>query len=247
MDILPLLFQGFIWFLAGMVTGVTSFGGNLFAIPMLTLAAPVREAILQGCLSGMSMICAVSCIYRRWIPWREVLCIGLATLPGVPLGVAFLQYAGPGLLLCAAGASLILFLLWQWLSRRLHAAEGPVSRWWSLPLGVAAGIMMGAVGMGGPPIALYAYLRHWGKEATIGGLNAACVLTLLGVLAGQWEAGFYTAPILKASLAGAVCSVGGIVASVPLVRRLNARLFRRLLLVMIGFSALMLLARGFLA
>lgn len=247
MDILLLFYLGLVWLLGGLLTGVTSFGGNLFAIPMLTLAMPVREAILVGCLSGTSMIVAVTFLYRRRIPWKEAICIGLATLPGAPLGVAFLQYAGPRLLLLAAGGSLLLFLLWHALSGRLKGAEKPLSRWWLLPQGVAAGIMMGAVGMGGPPVVLYAYLRHWGKEASIGGINAACGVTMLGVLTGQWEAGMYTAPVLQGSLVGAMGSAAGILASLPLVRRIDARLFRRLLLVMLALSALMLLLRGFLA
>ncbi|MDE7242165.1 sulfite exporter TauE/SafE family protein [Desulfovibrio sp.] len=247
MDILILLYESIIWFLAGLLTGLTSFGGNLFAIPLLGLAIPMQDAILLGCLCGTVMILALAALYYRWARWGEIVCLGLASVPGVLLGVAFLQHAGPRLLMLAAGGSLVLFLLWQYISGRLHVAEEPVSRWWSVPLGFASGVMMGAVGMGGPPFVLYAYLRHWSKESTIGGGSLTAIITMLAVLPAQWEAGLYTVPVLKAAIVGAVFSVCGILASLPLVHRINARLFRRLLLLMIGASALILLMRGLLA
>lgn len=152
MDTLLFLYQNIIWLFAGILTGLTSFGGNLFAIPLLTLAIPVRDAILIGCLCSTVKMVSLAFLYRRWARWSEVVLLGLATLPGVPLGVAFLQHAGSRLLMFAAGAGLVLFLLWQFISGRLHVAEKPVSRWWSLPLGLAGGIMMSAVSMGGPPL-----------------------------------------------------------------------------------------------
>lgn len=247
MDVLLFLYQNAIWFFGGLLTGLTSFGGNLFAIPLLTLAMSARDAILLGCLCGGVTILALTILYRRQLLWAETLCLGLATLPGVPLGVAFLQQAGPRLLMLAAGMSLVLFLFWQALSSRLHVAEKPVARWWCVPLGFAAGLMMGAVSMGGPPLVLYAYLRRWGKENTIGGTCLAALVAMLAVVPAQWEAGLYTPALLKTALSGALASVGGILASMPLVHRMKAALFRRLLLVMIALSALMLLVRGLLA
>ena len=247
MDILLFLYQNIIWFLAGLLTGLTSFGGNLFAIPLLGLVIPMRDAILLGCLCGTVTLIALASLYYRWAAWGEIVCLGLASLPGVLLGVAFLQHAGPRLLMLAAGGSLVLFLLWQYISGRLHVAEQPISRWWSLPLGFTSGIMMGAVGMGGPPFVLYAYLRHWSKESTIGGSSLTAAITMLAVLPAQWEAGLYTLPVLKSALVGAVFSVCGILASLPLVHRIDAQLFRRLLLLMIGLSALILLVRGIFA
>ena len=244
MTLLLFLYFNTIWFLGGLLTGLTSFGGNLFAIPLLTLAMPAREAILFGCLSGSAILLGLGFIYRRHMRWLETLCLGLASLAGVPLGNAFLNHAGPRLLMLAAGASLVLFLLWQFLSGRLHVAQAPIARWWSAPFGFLAGIMMSAVGMGGPPLVLYAYLRHWSKESTIGGANLAAFITMMGVLPAQWAAGLYSPELLRDGLLGGLFGILGIVASLPIVRKVDALLFRRLLLLMIALSAVMLLVRG---
>lgn len=247
MDIFLYVYQYTIWFFAGLLTGLTSFGGNLFAIPLLTLAMSAQDAIVIACLSSTVMILALGILYRRGALWREIFCLGGATMLGVPLGVAFLQHAGPRLLLLAAGSSIVIFLLWQFFSARLHVAERPISRWWSVPCGVAAGIMMGAVGMGGPPVILYAYLRHWSKESTIGSASITAFITMLALLPAQWGAGLYTGPLLKSALVSAVFSLVGILASVPIVHKINALLFRRLLLFILATSAGMLLVRGCLA
>lgn len=247
MDMLLFVYLNCIWFLSGLLTGLTSFGGNLFAIPLLTLVMPARDAILFGCLCGTVIFLGLVFIYRRAALWGETLLLGMATLPGVPLGVYFLHHAGPRLLLLAAGVSLALFLLWQFLAGRLHVAETPISRWCSLPFGFLSGIMMSAVGMGGPPLVLYAYLRHWGKESTICGANLAAGVTMLALLPSQWASGLYTPELLHSALFGALFGLFGIAASVPIVHRINIRLFRRLLLLMLALSAGMLLVRGAIA
>ena len=244
MTVLLFLYLNTIWFLGGLLPGLTSFGGNLFAIPLLTLVMPARDAILCGCLSGAAVLIALGFVYRRDARWAEIFSLGLSGLPGVPLGNAFLNHAGPRLLMLAAGASLVLFLLWQFLSGRLHVAQAPIARWWSAPCGFMAGIMMSAVGMGGPPLVLYAYLRHWSKESTIGGANLSAGITLLGILPAQWAAGLYTPEILRDGLLGGLFGILGIVASLPIVRKVDALLFRRLRLLMIALSAVMLLVRG---
>lgn len=241
------LYQTGIWFLSGLLHGLTSFGGNMVAIPLLTLVMPAREAIVFSCLSGTAIFLGLGFIYRRTALWLEIVSLGLSSLAGVPVGMAFLQQAGPRLLMLAAGSCLILFLLWQFVSRRLHVAEAAFARWWCLPFGFLSGVMMSAVGMGGPPLVLYAYLRRWSKESTIGGTNLAAAISMLAILPSQWRAGLYGPGLFQAALAGAFFALLGIAASVPLARRINALLFRRLLLMMIGLSACMLLVRACLA
>ena len=41
-----------VWFLAGFINGVTSFGGNLFAVPLMTLVMEAKQAIIFGCITA---------------------------------------------------------------------------------------------------------------------------------------------------------------------------------------------------
>ncbi len=98
--------------------------------------------------------------------------------------------------------------------------------------------------MGGPPLVLYAFLRHWQKEETIATVNMVSVVIMLVVVPWQHGAGLFTPQILKMGAIGALFGFIGIAASIPVLHRMNIALFRRLLLAMLSFSAIVLVARG---
>ncbi|MFG6375723.1 MAG: sulfite exporter TauE/SafE family protein [Desulfovibrio sp.] len=241
---LQFFYFNILWLLAGFVTGITSFGGNLLAIPLIALVLPPREAILYGCISGAAVFLGVTLPYLKQIIWRETVILSLVTFPGIPFGIWFLANAGPGALLLAAGASLASFLSWQFIGMRLDRRQNPVPIWAAIPFGFISGIMMSAVGMGGPPLVLYAFLRHWQKEETIATVNMVSVVIMLVVVPWQHGAGLFTPQILKMGAIGALFGFIGIAASIPVLHRMNIALFRRLLLAMLSFSAIVLVARG---
>lgn len=233
-----------VWLFSGFVAGLTSFGGNLVAVPLLALVLPPKEAVLFGCISCTAIFMALAVIYRRGIIWSEVLIYTISTLAGSPAGVWLLKNAGPRVLMLGAGATISFFLFWQFLSQILKASETPASAWLALPCGALSGAMMSALGMGGPPLALYAFLRCWNKEETLGALNAISVGFMLGVIPVQLAAGLYTAEIWRLGLICALFAILGVLLSIPLVRRMNVSFFRRLLLAMLAFSALMLFIKA---
>ncbi len=91
-----------LWFGGGFVTGVASFGANLFAVPFVALLLPPRESILLGCISGTAVFAAMSAIYARHIRWGGAALLTAGALAGIPLGVWALAHAGPRALLLGA-------------------------------------------------------------------------------------------------------------------------------------------------
>lgn len=231
--------------MAGLVTGLTSFGSNLVAVPLLAFIYPARDSILIGCISAAIIFLALAIIYARAIRWKETLYLMAGALIGMPPGAWFLKTAGPAALLLAAGFALGLFLIWQFLATRLRKGAKPVGGWFALPMGLLSGILMGGVGMGGPPLVLYVFLRHYGKAAAMATINAASVAMMLCIIPWQYWQGFFTQDLLVAGLLGGAAAVAGILISVPLLRHINIEFFRKLLLLMLTLSALTLLVRGF--
>ena len=107
-----------------------------------------------------------------------------------------------------------------------------------------AGLLMGSTGMGGPMLAMYAVLRGWSKEVTLSMLNTLAALSMMFLIVLQWRGGLYTPQMLQGALWAVPCCVVGVLVSVPLIRRLNPQIFRRLLLGMLVFSTVMLFVRG---
>ncbi len=231
-----------LWFGGGFVTGVASFGANLFAVPFVALLLPPRESILLGCISGTAVFAAMSAIYARHIRWGGAALLTAGALAGIPLGVWALAHAGPRALLLGAAVCLGAFLFWQWLPG--GGRRPPVGRWLALPLGVASGAMMSALGMGGPALVAYAYLRKLEKEATLGTVNVVSVAIMAVALPWQYMQGLYDGLEIGLGLWGAVFACCGIAVGIPLVRRMDVRLFRKVLLTILALSAVMLLVRG---
>lgn len=244
---LALIYFYAVWVLAGFVTGLTSFGSNLIAVPLLSFVYSARDSILIGCLSAALIFLALSVIYYRAIIWRETICLVAGALAGIPPGAWFLQKAGSAMLLLAAGLAIVLFLIWQYCAARLHRSQTPIGRWFAWPMGLASGLLMGGVGMGGPPLVLYIFLRHYDKKAGISSLNAASVGIMLCLLPWQYCSGMFPPEILKLGFLGGLAGLAGILASAPLLKKVNIALFRRLLLVMLALSAFALLLRGAMA
>lgn len=239
------VFCNLMWLLAGFIAGITSFGGNLVAVPFITLVIAPKDAILAGCISGTAVFAALALIYRNSIIWRETILLTIGAIFGIPFGIWFLASAGASAILMAAGCSLILFLAWQFASGLLRKATKSISCRFAPIFGLVSGIMMAAVGMGGPPLVLYIYLRRLGKEETLGTVNAASVAFMFLVLPWQYFAGLYDGQNALLGVAGAVFAICGIAASIPVVKRINLGLFRMLLLAMLSLSAIVLLARAF--
>lgn len=235
-----------IWFLAGLVTGLTSFGSNLIAVPFLTFVFSARESILIGCLSATCIFVALALIYWHATAWRETFYLVAGAMVSVPAGAWFLKHAGSSTLLFAAGFALVLFLAWQLALVRLKRTRKTIGAWFALPMGVASGALMGGVGMGGPPLVLFAYLRRYDAPVAISTINAASAAIMLYALPWQYADGLYNAELLRLGLLGGLAAIIGIIVSVPMVKRLDMRFFRKLLLLMLAISALELLGRAML-
>lgn len=236
-----------VWFFAGLIVGLTSFGGNLFAVPLLAFVMPARETIVLGCLLFPATAVTLSVMYRRAILWREVALLGIPSILGIPLGIVFLSRAPSRLILLAAALCVLLFLAWQGIAARRKCPPTPLSLAYAIPLGAMSGILLGAIGLGGPPLAFYSLRRLWGKENALATLSMVGVVSLVVLFPLQWRAGFYTPELLKMGVWCSGFAVLGIFASLPLVSRINIRLFRSLMLGMIAFSALSLLVKAALA
>ena len=77
MTLASLLWLAFSWLLGGFVHGVTSIGGAMVAMPLITFIAGPKEAILIACLSSGIIPLALSIIYRRRILRSESFCLSL--------------------------------------------------------------------------------------------------------------------------------------------------------------------------
>ena len=242
-DMLVFLYINIVWFLAGFINGVTSFDGNMFAVPLMTLVMDPKDAIIFGCIVGLGITLSITAFYHRDLPKMEFLVVCLCSLVGIPLGMALLEIAPVKAVLIGCGFILLLFLVWQAVVGRLHLTF-TIPVWTVVPVGVLSGILLSSTSMGGPVLAMYAVMRGWSKEVTISVLSSMGSVSMVFLAVLQWRNGLYTPEILHNAMWAVPCTVAGVLISIPVLRRLNPRIFRRLVLAMLAVSSGMLFVRG---
>lgn len=226
--------------LAGVVRGITGFGGAMvMAPPLALLLGPkltVPVVLLLESLAAAPQVVQTRALVR----WRVVGPILAATCVTVALG-GYLLLTTDALILRRATALIVivfsLLLLRGWRYKGAHRTSTGVA------LGGLAGAMLGATGIGGPPVILYLLAGPDRIEVTRANLTlfvaASCIIGLV-MLSTQ---GVLDLPALSTALWLAPGYYGGLVVGTRLFSRFDDARFRQFtLLLMIAVSTGILLA-----
>ena len=226
--------------LAGVIRGITGFGGALVMTPPLALlfgpwlAVPV--ALLLESLVAMPMVVQT----RSLVRWRVVAPICVAASLTVPLGVQVLVSADPQHLRRAIAAIVIVFSLlllrgWRYSGRqRLGTSVG---------LGALSGAMLGATSIGAPPVILYLLSGPDPVETTRANLTLYLVISSLAGLIILWARGVLDLPAAWMALVLAPGYYGGLLLGVRLFPYFSDTRFRQFaLLLLIAVSTGILFA-----
>ena len=226
--------------LAGVIRGITGFGGAMVMSPPLALLLGPRLTVavvllLEG-IAAAPMVLET----RRLVRWRVMWPILAATCVTVPLGGYVLVTADPLTLRRAIAAIVIVFSLlllrgWRYAGRQRTGT--------GVGLGALAGTMMGATSIGGPPVILYLLAGPDRVETTRANLTLFVAVGSLAGVAMLWTRGVLDARAAWIGLALAPGYYGGVVAGTRLFSRFNDTRFRQFtLLLMVAVSTAILLA-----
>lgn len=210
--------------LAGVIRGITGFGGAMVMAPPFALllgplvAVPV-VLLLEGIAAAPMLV-----QLRHEVRWRVIGPIIAAAYATMPIGTWILVTADALLMRRVIAAvvivfSLVLLLGWRYAGKqRLATGVG---------LGAVSGTMLGATTLGGPPVILYLLAGPDPIEATRANLTYYLGALCLAGLALLWLNGVLGAAAL---LLAAVLAPGyylGMVVGIRLFARFNDRRFRQ--------------------
>jgi uncharacterized membrane protein YfcA len=206
-------------FLATLIRSTLGFGEALVAVPLLAFRIRVEVAAPLAVL--VSVIVAAAVIAQEWrgVQFRAAAGLGLAALAGIPLGLLLLARADDQFVKLLLGGVIIAFSCYSLaMGTRLRLQRDHVG--WLLACGFLSGILGGAYGMNGPPLAIYGALRRWSPHHFRATLQAYFLPISLVGLAGYAAIGLWTTAVTEyfvGSLPGvAVATVAG--------RHLNRRM-----------------------
>jgi len=225
---------------AGVVRGITGFGGAMVMTPPLALlfgpAHAVAVALLLESVAAAPMLVHT----LRQVRWHVVGPILGAACATVPIGAYVLLSADPQALRRAIagfviGFSLLLLRGWRYAGRQRLGT--------SLGLGALSGAMMGATSVGGPPVILYLLSGPDSVDTTRANLALYVCVTSLAAVAALWAGGAFAGQAAWTGLALAPGYCGGLLAGARAFARFNDARFRQFtLLLLIAVSAAILAA-----
>ena len=226
-------------FLGCTVYSATGFGIAMVATPIALLAiADPQTAVIVVNSAGASAGVLIAIQARKDVPYREIVPIAVAGALGVPIGVLILKYADPNIIRIGI-ATLILLL--AALSLKEFQGEIPYARVLGIVAGFAVGIALAAFAVGGPLIVLFLLARNLRRQSVRGAMAFfLLVISMVGL-------GFYTyfelytterltliAIVLVPAFIG--FALGGL-----LIKQMNERIFRYVVLGIIAMSSMAVL------
>lgn len=177
-------------FFATFIRSAFGFGEALFAVPLLALRLPLSISAPLAVLISITIAAVIVLQDWREIHFRSTAWLVFATLFGIPLGVSLLTSSHQ------RGVRIVLaVLIMAFAAYSLIGAKPPElksdKKAWLLGCGLLAGILGGAYGMNGPPLAIYGAMRRWSPQhfrATLQGYFLPA--SVLG-MAGYWWKGLW--------------------------------------------------------
>jgi uncharacterized membrane protein YfcA len=207
---------GAVMVLATLIRSTFGFGEGLVAVPLLAFLMPVRAAAPLAAL--ISITVAVIALIQDWseVRGRSAGWLLLSTLFGIPLGLLLLTRAPQSIIKGALAIVIVTFSLYPLVMRHKIRLRDDKAAWL---FGFSAGVL-GAYGMNGPPLAIYATLRGWPPQHFRATLQGYFLPASVMGMAGYWLVGLWTPAVTRYYLT----SLPVMVAAVFIGRTINQRM-----------------------
>jgi uncharacterized membrane protein YfcA len=233
-------------FIATLIRSAFGFGEALIAVPLLALRLPVNVAAPLAVLVSITVAAVI--IVQDWqkIHVRSTGWLVTATLFGIPLGLWLLTAGNHRMVKAMLAVIIMAFSLYALAGGRppeLHSD----SKGWLLGCGFCAGVMGGAYGMNGPPLAIYGAMRRWSAQHFRATLQGYFLPASLIGMAGYWLAGLWVPVVTHYYLLSLLLVLPAIWIGRVLNHRLRGEAFLRYVhvgLVLIGGALLAQAIRG---
>jgi uncharacterized protein len=188
------LLVSLIVFIATLIRSAFGFGEALVAVPLLAFCIPLDVAAPLAVLVSITIAGIV--VVQDWkkIHLFSAGWLLLATVFGIPLGLLLLTSSHHRIVKATLGVIIIAFSIYSLIGRTPLELKRD-NRGWLLACGFCAGVLGGAYGMNGPPLAVYGAMRKWSAQhfrATLQGYFFPA--SIIGMI-GYWLAGLWTPTI----------------------------------------------------
>lgn len=207
-------------FLATVIRSAFGFGEALVAVPLLALAIPVKTAAPLAVLASITVALVVVAQDWRHIHLRSAVWLVVPALFGIPIGLIVLKTVPEQVVKTVLAIVIISFSVWSLVPRAPFELK---SERLAGVFGFLSGILGGAYGMNGPPLAIYGSLRRWAPANFRATLQGYFLPASAAGMTGYWISGLWTTTVNHLYL----LSLPGVALGIFLGRLINRRLDAR--------------------
>jgi uncharacterized membrane protein YfcA len=216
--------------IAGVVRGITGFGGAMVMSPPLALLIGSQLTVPIVLLLESVVAAQMLVQTRKLVRWRVMVTIIGAACVTVPLGVAILVATDPQIIRRAMAVTVIVF---AFILLRGWRYKGHPRLATSVGLGALSGGMLGATSIGAPPVIIYLLSGPDPVETTRANLTLyVTVVSLVGLVLMGYR-GVFDMSAAKTALWLAPSYYGGLLVGVRLFPRFSDTRFRQFTLVLL--------------
>lgn len=232
-----LLLIGISIFVGFLVQSVLGFAATIVTAPMLTGFFGIKYAI--SFMSIFLLLFSIVMVYvnRKFINRRAVFELSIGSFFGVILGVYILQYGDPLILNKLLGFFILFYVIYHMASKKkIKKISG-----FGWVFGFFGGIFSGLFSSGGPFIVTYLHNRLDNQNvirgSVIGVLAISNVLRFILLLHG----GLITSSMIPQALFSLPFFIAALVLGQFLYKKINAKLFERLIMIFLVLTSLSLI------
>lgn len=221
-------------------------GGNILAIALFAAVLPARTSTAAMLLLLIVGDVFALIAYRRHADWPTMLRLAPAVVLGLLAGFAFLALTGDGVVRRAIGVILLLMIaltLWRrWRQRRADAAApAPGGILLAGTYGTLGGFTTMVANAGGPVMSMYFLATRTPMQVFLG--TSAWFFAIINLVKVPFLTGlglFETEVLLMDAVLAPLVVVGALI-GLAVVKRLDQRLFDRIVIVLTVLGAVYLL------
>jgi uncharacterized membrane protein YfcA len=173
-----------------LIRSALGFGEALVAVPLLAFCVPLQVAAPLAVLVSITIAGIV--VIQDWkkVHLHSTGWLVLSTLFGIPLGLWFLTSSHQRGVKVMLALIIMAFSVYSLTGKTAMELRSD-SRGWLLVCGFCAGVLGGAYGMNGPPLAIYGAMRRWSAQHFRATLQAYFLPASIIGMGGYWVAGLW--------------------------------------------------------
>lgn len=228
-----------IFFLAGLIQGVTGFGAGLLAMPLLAFFLDLKVAVPLCMLNGLVITGFLSLQLKNHVDPKKITPLLVGCLPGIIVGVSLLKKTNETMLTILLGLLLIAYA-----GHRLFFTmrpTRPVHRGWGYLAGFATGAISGAFSAGGPPTIIYTTLTGWSKDEIKATLSGFFFVGGVATAIGHAISGLTSVTVLRSFSITVIGVLAGVVLGSFCSRLFSSEGYIRLILIVLLFLGLLMI------